>query len=36
VTKPRGVKTGTVNVRHGKVLRVRPDITFAARKQGEN
>jgi predicted ribosome quality control (RQC) complex YloA/Tae2 family protein len=31
VTKPRGVKAGTVSVRHGKVLKVRPDISFATR-----
>lgn len=31
VTKPRGAKTGTVSVAHGKVLKVRPDISFAAR-----
>ena len=36
VTKPRGVKTGTVNVKHGKVLKVRPDISFATRKRAEN
>jgi predicted ribosome quality control (RQC) complex YloA/Tae2 family protein len=36
VTKPRGVKTGTVNVKHGKILKVRPDITFASRKRSEN
>jgi predicted ribosome quality control (RQC) complex YloA/Tae2 family protein len=37
VRKPRGVKTGTVNVKHGKTLKVRPDISFAIRKtQGEN
>jgi len=29
VTKPRGVKTGTVNVSRGSVLKVRPDISFA-------
>lgn len=33
VTKPRGVKAGTVNVKHGKVLKVRPDISFATRKR---
>lgn len=33
VTKPRGVKTGTVNVKHGKTLKVRPDISFAVRKK---
>lgn len=31
VTKPRGVKTGTVRVARGKILKVRPDISFAAR-----
>jgi predicted ribosome quality control (RQC) complex YloA/Tae2 family protein len=31
VTKPRGAKTGTVRVARGKVLKVRPDISFAAR-----
>lgn len=31
VTKPRGVKTGTVNVSRGSVLKVRPDISFATR-----
>ena len=31
VSKPRGVKTGTVNVSRGSVLKVRPDITFATR-----
>jgi predicted ribosome quality control (RQC) complex YloA/Tae2 family protein len=36
VTKPRGVKTGTVNVKHGKILKVRPDITFATRKRAES
>ena len=36
VTKPRGVKVGTVNVKHGKVLKVRPDISFATRKRSEN
>ena len=33
VSKPRGVKTGTVNVKHGKTLKVRPDITLAVRKK---
>jgi len=32
VSKPRGVKTGTVNVSHGRVLKVRPDIRFAMRQ----
>jgi predicted ribosome quality control (RQC) complex YloA/Tae2 family protein len=36
VTKPRGVKAGTVNVKHGKVLKVRPDISFAVRKRAES
>ncbi len=31
VSKPRGVKTGTVNVAHGSVFKVRPDVTFATR-----
>jgi predicted ribosome quality control (RQC) complex YloA/Tae2 family protein len=31
VTKPRGAKVGTVRVARGKVLIVRPDISFAAR-----
>ncbi|HEY7219190.1 MAG TPA: NFACT RNA binding domain-containing protein [Candidatus Binatia bacterium] len=31
VSKPRGVKTGTVNVSRGSVLKVRPDISFATR-----
>ena len=31
VKKPRGVKTGTVNVARGTVLQVRPDISFATR-----
>src|SRR5258706_13514629 len=35
VKKPRGVKTGTVNVSKGEVLKVRPDITFALRVSGE-
>ena len=33
VKKPRGVKTGTVQVAHGTVLKVRPDISFATRVQ---
>jgi len=36
VTKPRNVKTGTVNVKHGKILKVRPDISFATRKRAES
>jgi predicted ribosome quality control (RQC) complex YloA/Tae2 family protein len=31
VTKPRGAKAGTVSVKRGKVLKVRPDISFATR-----
>jgi len=31
VKKPRGVKTGTVQVAHGTTLKVRPDISFATR-----
>jgi predicted ribosome quality control (RQC) complex YloA/Tae2 family protein len=31
VKKPRGVKTGTVQVAHGTVLKVRPDVSFATR-----
>ena len=31
VTKPRGAKVGTVRVARGRVLKVRPDISFAAR-----
>ena len=31
VKKPRGVKTGTVQVSRGTVLKVRPDNSFAAR-----
>lgn len=31
VTKPRGAKVGTVRVARGKVLKVRPDNSFAAR-----
>jgi predicted ribosome quality control (RQC) complex YloA/Tae2 family protein len=33
VKKPRGVKTGTVQVAHGTTLKVRPDISFATRVQ---
>ena len=36
VSKPRGVKAGTVNVKRGKVLKVRPDVSFASRKRSEN
>lgn len=31
VSKPSGVKAGTVEVRRGKVLKVRPDVSFAVR-----
>ncbi len=31
VTKPRGAKAGTVEVGRGRVLKVRPDVSFAAR-----
>jgi predicted ribosome quality control (RQC) complex YloA/Tae2 family protein len=31
VTKPRGTKAGTVRVSRGKILKVRPDISFATR-----
>ena len=33
VKKPRGVKTGTVQVAKGSVLKVRPNISFATRTQ---
>ncbi len=33
VTKPRGTKVGTVEVARGRVLKVRPDISFATRLQ---
>ena len=36
VTKPRGAKTGTVTVKRGKVLKVRPDISFATRQAAKN
>jgi predicted ribosome quality control (RQC) complex YloA/Tae2 family protein len=36
VTKPRGAKAGTVSVKRGKVLKVRPDISFANRVRAEN
>jgi predicted ribosome quality control (RQC) complex YloA/Tae2 family protein len=36
VTKPRGAKAGTVSVKRGKVLKVRPDISFATRVRAEN
>ena len=32
VSKPRDVKTGTVSVSRGRVLKVRPDISFAKRQ----
>jgi predicted ribosome quality control (RQC) complex YloA/Tae2 family protein len=32
VSKPRDVKTGTVSVSRGRVLKVRPDISFATRQ----
>ena len=35
VRKPRSAKPGTVEVNHGTVLRVRPDISFARRVRGE-
>jgi predicted ribosome quality control (RQC) complex YloA/Tae2 family protein len=31
VTKPRGLKSGTVQVAGGKILKVTPDISFATR-----
>ena len=34
IKKPRGVKTGTVQVAKGTVLKVRPDISFAVRVSG--
>jgi hypothetical protein len=34
VKKPRGVNTGTVQVSHGTVIKVRPDISFAVRISG--
>ena len=36
VRKPRGVKTGTVQVAKGTVLKVRPDISFAVRVSGSS
>lgn len=36
VKKPRGVKTGTVQVAKGMVLKVRPDISFAKRIRTAN
>ena len=35
VTKPRGAKAGTVHVVGGKILKVRPDNSFAFRVRGE-
>jgi predicted ribosome quality control (RQC) complex YloA/Tae2 family protein len=35
VRKPRSAKAGTVEVSHGTVLRVRPDISYARRVRGE-
>ena len=35
VSKPRGAKAGTVNVAHGTVLKVRPDIRLATRLRTE-
>jgi predicted ribosome quality control (RQC) complex YloA/Tae2 family protein len=35
VKKPRSVKTGTVQVSRGTVLKVRPDISFATRIRAE-
>jgi predicted ribosome quality control (RQC) complex YloA/Tae2 family protein len=34
VRKPRGAKIGTVSVSHGRVMKVRPDISFATRIAG--
>ena len=36
VSKPRGVKSGTVHVSRGSVLKVRPDISFATRVRVTN
>lgn len=36
VTKPRGAKAGTVNVAHGRLLKVRPAVGFATRKRSES
>jgi predicted ribosome quality control (RQC) complex YloA/Tae2 family protein len=36
VSKPRGAKAGTVNVAHGTVLKVRPDIRLATRLRAGN
>ena len=35
VKKPRRAKVGTVEVSHGTVLRVRPDVSFARRVRSE-
>lgn len=35
VSKPRGAKVGTVKVSRGKVLKVRPDVSFATRIRAE-
>jgi predicted ribosome quality control (RQC) complex YloA/Tae2 family protein len=35
VRKPRGVKTGTVSVSGGKLMKVRPDNSFAIRVRAE-
>jgi len=35
VSKPRGANAGTVNVTHGSVLKVRPDIRLATRLRAE-
>jgi predicted ribosome quality control (RQC) complex YloA/Tae2 family protein len=35
VSKPHGVKTGTVTVSRGSVLKVRPDLTFATRVRAD-
>jgi predicted ribosome quality control (RQC) complex YloA/Tae2 family protein len=34
VTKPRGAKEGTVSVAHGRLIKVRPDISAATRLSG--
>ncbi len=36
VRKPRGAKTGTVSVSEGRVMKVRPDISFAVRARSDN
>ncbi len=36
VTKPRGAKVGTVNVARGRLLKVRPDNSFATRLPSED